>query len=180
MINYLNLPLYIKNFVISNDFKNLCHEGSYHGWTYQPIKDFIIDEGIDWFESLGFVLPDILSLFRIPANHQGHIHNDINSLTKYQQYAINIVLDGKGEMQWVDNIKGNKIVARQNNVKYFNYDKVQSFDIVDTWQGDIGLVRIDSWHRILCFDQPRYCISIRPIEPKTFEEAAGCFMKLES
>lgn len=171
MPNYLDLPSYLHNFVKSVDYKPLCHVGEYHGWTYQPLINFINEDGINWFKSVGFDLPETLSLFRIPANYEGDIHTDINARTKHIEFAINIVLEGFGEMQWLENIKGKKYIAKQQDVGYISYSDVDSFDTIDRWRGDVGLVRIDHFHRIVSFDQERVCLSIRPTAPKSFNQA---------
>lgn len=171
MINHVDLPTYLKDFVKDIDFKSLSHQGDYHGWVYYAVEDFINERGINWFESRGFDLRGELSLFRIPANFRGDIHSDLNSKVKNLRYAINIVLSGTGEMQWVSNIQGTKTIFRQEGVSYLGYKDVVDFDVIDTWRGEVGLVRIDPPHRVITWDQERYCLSLRPIYPLAFDEA---------
>jgi hypothetical protein len=174
MINHVQLPEELKSYIKQIDYESLGPKESGHKWNYISIHDVLTVEGIRWFLSRKIFLRGDVHLFRLPKHSQGAIHidgYDVDSL----DYAFNFVVSGYGEMQWIDNIVGQEQVFDLDYSKYVAFNDVTSCNIVDTWDGDMALVRINVPHRIVTSDKDRYCISLRTLshmQPKTFDEVA--------
>jgi hypothetical protein len=167
-MNYKDLPKELRQFTKSIDYETLLKDKSRHDWCNIPINDFLTNDGLSWFSARSIFIQPTALVFKIIKNHEGIIHLD------NEQFAFNFVLSGHGKMQWVDNIIGNEILANHNGAKYGKYTDVTACRIIDTWSGDLGIVRINIPHRVVTTDEERYCVSIRTIQGtgvKTFEEA---------
>ena len=173
-MNHLDLPVELFQFTKPIVLESLpLPKIVTHSWCSIPITDFLTEEGIKWFADRNLALRSTAFVFKIIKNFEGPIHIDsVGSVSA--GFAFNFVISGYGSMQWVNNIEGNENVSYNNDSKYIMYNNVKSFDVTDTWTGNAALVRIDVPHRIISFDEERYCVSIRTqlgTNPKTFEDA---------
>jgi hypothetical protein len=171
-MNYKDLPRHLLKFFKPLDLKTLSKNiiTTGHSWRNIHLNDVIDSEGLLWFRERNIFLRETVFLFKATKNIQGPFHID----NGHSEFAINLVISGHGKMQWADNIVGNRIDSILNNSKYVKYENVTDFKLTDTWEGDFGIVRILTPHRIVTSDEDRYCISIRS-EPKmginTFDES---------
>ena len=167
---YINLPEYVKNFTKVIPHKDLLKHVNGHDWCQILTKEFLTDDGIDWFLTKGIKLKSTALLFKIPGNFEGPIHSENHAKNNF---AFNFVIEGKGQMQWIENIQATTKPSTANNTNYTVYTDINSFEIADVWEGDIGLVRIDIPHRVVSYLE-RYCVSIRTVydsAPKIFDDA---------
>jgi len=175
MLYYKNLPRELLQFVKFIDAHNLL-KGIYgHNWIIIPTTNFLTSEGIEWFTNKKIFLRNTVKVFKIEKNFKGPVHSDAYGPFDVE-YAFNFVISGQGEMQWVDNIQGTQKISNTNNSLYTIYTDVKSLDIIDTWNGDLGIVRVNVPHRVVTTNEERYCVSVRTIigsYPKTFEDAVN-------
>ena len=172
MINYVNLPNEMKNFIKEFNYVNLTKDMINHNWKYIPFDTVITTEGKQWFREKKIPVEKYVLLFKIPKNFEGPIHTDMLPLKK-SNCAFNFVLSGNGKMQWITNLEATEYIENVNSSVYRRYTNIKQFDILDTWTGDVGLVRINVPHRVVTTNADRYCISIRlvnDISPNTFDE----------
>ena len=176
-MNYINLPSYVRDFLITHDnLSELVPVVNDHSGIIYPTTKFITSAGFDWFNKHGIELRPNCVLFKAKCNTEGSAHIDGPMLDLESQpiphiCAFNFVLEGHGEMQWVEvgeyttngDFKNNKIVKQLPGSK---------ITVLDTWTGDTGFVRIETFHRIVTTDVDRVCLSVRACFPLPFEEAA--------
>lgn len=160
MINYLNLPVEMKQYLKEFNYINLTKDIVSHNWRYMPVDLVLTKEGKKWFFDKKIPLRKYASVFKIPKNFEGPIHTD---MFEYDQTdcAFNFVLSGHGEMQWITNLKATEYTFNVNGSKHNQYKDIESFDISDVWTGNVGLVRIKVPHRVVTSGTDRYCLSIR-------------------
>jgi len=174
MINHVQLPEELRKCIKQIDYKSLAPKESGHRWNYILLNDVLTLEGIQWFLSRKIFLRGDVHLFRLPKNSEGAIHIDgVESNEKVVDYAFNFVIEGHGEMQWIDNIVGTEDIYDLEYSNYVAYSNVESYNVIDTWSGDMALVRINVPHRVVTTDTDRYCISLRTLphmHPTTFDE----------
>jgi len=186
-MNYINLPSYVRDFLITHDnLSELVPVVNGHSGLFYPTTKFITSAGFDWFNQHGIELRPNCLLFRARCNTEGPAHIDGTSLDLESQpiphvCAFNFVLEGHGEMQWVEvdeyttngdfkhNVPGTTTRAAVQIVKQVPGSKIT---VLDTWTGDTGFVRIETFHRIVTTDVDRVCLSVRACFPLPFEEAA--------
>jgi hypothetical protein len=165
MINYIELSSQLKQYLtIPNNLDELVPKSNSHYWTVQKLSLFLSDEGIRWFSDKGFALQGSAALFRAPANFDSPIHRD-------EPFAFNFVLQGYGEMQWVE-AEGDLEVNTYEYYTYERYKTVSRVNILDKWTGDIALVKSSIFHRIHTMEVDRICLSVRANNRLSFEEAA--------
>ena len=177
MINYVNLPNEIRNFLKEFDYIDLTKDISNHSWKFIPTYSVLSKEGKQWFVDKKIPLKKYASVFKIPKNFEGPIHADMDQSTK-TNCALNFVLSGHGEMQWVTNLKATKYTFNYTSGDYHRYKDIESFDILDVWTGNNGLVRINVPHRVITTDTDRYCLSLRLENDSllnTFDELSNIF-----
>jgi hypothetical protein len=177
MINYLNLPNKMENFLKKFNYINLTKDISNHNWKYIPVDFALTNKGKQWFVDKKIPLRKYASVFKIPKNFEGPIHTDMHQSEK-TDCAFNFVLSGHGEMQWVKNLKATEYTFNFNGADYNRYKDIESFDISDVWTGNVGLVRINVPHRVVTTDTDRYCLSIRLEKDSslnTFDELSKLF-----
>ncbi len=168
MINYYDLPCKLHSYIKEVDYKKII--GSQNGHNLRPVElqKFITQEGIDWFFKRKLYVRRAL-LFSCSSNFVGGIHIDANISN---EYGINFVLEGDGEMQWAAYSEQNLIDKKA--IPPSAYKNEKNFNIIDNWSGTTGLVRINIPHRVVTKNSTRYCLSLRTVgneSPKTFEEA---------
>ncbi len=167
-MNHKDLPRELLQFTKPIDYQTLLKDKSGHDWIIIPTTDFLTKEGIYWFISRNIIIQKTLSLFKGVKNNQGPIHKDT------RRFAFNFVLSGHGKMEWVSDIIGTETVSYANNANFVKWIDVNDFNIIDTWCGDLGIVKIETPHRVVTTDVDRYCISIRVVPNlgvQSFEEA---------
>jgi hypothetical protein len=167
-MNYKDLPRELLQFTKPIDYQTLLKGKTGHDWVIIPTAAFLTEEGIYWFTSRNIIIQKTLSVFKGVKNNQGPIHMDT------RRFALNFVISGHGKMEWVGDIVGTETVSYANNANFVKWVDVNSFNIIDTWSGDLGIVKIDTPHRIVTADEDRYCVSIRVtpgIGAQTFEQA---------
>ena len=177
MINYLNLPNEMKNFLKEFDYIDLTKNIFDHGWKFMPMDSVLTNEGKQWFVDKKIVLRKNAIIFKIPKNVTGPIHVD-STQPEENDCAFNFVLSGHGKMQWITNLEATEITFKYNSGYYKLYENIVKFEILDVWEGNIGLVRINVPHRVVTTDSDRYCISIRlekGSSPNTFNELSKLF-----
>ncbi len=177
MINYINLPNEIRNFLKEFNYIDLTKNLSNHDWKYIPLDIALTEEGKQWFFDKKIPLQNYALIFKIPKNFEGPIHTDTHVSAK-TNCAFNFVLSGHGEMQWLTNLKATEYTYKFKGANYNRYKDIESFDILDVWTGDVGLVRINVPHRVVTTDTDRYCLSIRlekDSSPNTFDELSKLF-----
>jgi hypothetical protein len=174
-MNYFNLPIFFKDFLIKQDnLVELIPITKSHPWIDYPVNKFINPEGIAWFTNHNIILKSAL-LFRAHANIIGPAHID-GLPNKPTNYGFNFVLEGHGEMQWLD-VEKIEITSYTtlHNIKH-TYAKSASdsnITVLDSWSGNAGIVKINTFHRIVTSDVDRVCLSVRPSLPISFEEAVN-------
>lgn len=168
-MNHKDLPRELLQFTKPIDYQTLLKDKSGHDWIFIPTTDFLTEEGISWFTSRNIIIRKTVSLFKGVRNNQGPMHKDTSRV------AFNFVLSGHGKMEWVSDIIGTVTISYANNTKGFlKWADVNDFTINDTWCGDLGIVKIDTPHRLVTTDEDRYCVSIRVVPGmgiQSFEEA---------
>lgn len=160
---FLDLPDYFKNFINhKNDIDKLIDNKSEHDWMYFPTTYFVNDEGFNWFRSRNLQILKVCLLFNSPKliDTYANIHIDTMNNDNLNNYAINYVLLGSGEMQWVK-IDGTPEIREMNSSYFYGYKNTQSVEILDKWSGSIGLVKINIPHRVVTTDSRRICLSLR-------------------
>ena len=176
-MNYINLPRYVREFLIKHDnLSELIPVANGHTGLFYPTATFITTEGFDWFSNRGIQLRPNCLLFRARCHTEGLAHIDGTSLDLESQpgphlCAFNFVLEGRGEMQWVEvgeyttdgDFKNKKIVTQVPG---------STTTVLDTWTGDTAFVRIETFHRIVTTDVDRVCLTVRALFPSPFEHAA--------
>jgi hypothetical protein len=172
MINYIDLPRELKQYqIIPSNLDELIPKRSTHYWNTWDLSMFFTKEGLNWFSDRGIVLQSFGNLFRAPANFEAPIHTDVPS-----EFALNFVLEGYGEMQWVEaeGEKESKVFVTENGgvYPYTRYKSISKVDVLDKWTGDMALVRTTNFHRIKTMEVDRICLSVRPTTYYSFEEAA--------
>ncbi len=169
-MNYINLPVDIESAIKKVDIDSIIPPKQGHKITRVNTQDFLTNDTLKWFYSRKFFLKPTGFLFRMSENDAGPIHVDSED-----EYAFNFILRGLGEMQWVSNIVSESTkVYNVSNAAYLAYEDVKSFDIIDSWTGNVGLVKVNTPHRIVTGDSVRFCFSVRVynnIHRKTFDEA---------
>lgn len=165
---YKELPKELLQFTKSIDYESLLKDKTGHDWCTIPITHFLTVEGIQWFTNKKIFLRPKANVFKIVKNYQGPIHAELTSGT---EFAINIVINGYGEMQWINNIDATQYDSTVNGSTYTRFNDVRSFNIVEVWTGTAALVKVSAPHRVVSTDVDRYCVNIRTSSPKTFEEA---------
>lgn len=170
-MNHKDLPRELLQFTKPIDYQTLLKDKSGHDWINIPTTSFLTKEGISWFISRNIFISRTLTLFKGIKNHHGPIHIDASPV------AFNFVISGHGKMEWISDITGTEIIgfSKSNNGNNFvKWVDVNDFNIIDTWCGDLGIVKIDTPHRIVTADEDRYCVSIR-VDPgigiQSLEEA---------
>jgi hypothetical protein len=174
MLNYKPLPEFINKFIIKpeNPF-DLVKDIKGHNWTTYNTKNFITEEGQDWFEKNKIVLIDTSQYFICNENTTGPVHLD-NPCT----VAFNFVFEGTGNMQWITVLDGDisyhtNIVQSGEKFIYKKFANLRSINIDESWDGTSALVRVNVPHRVVTKDGHRICLSIRPDIRKcrlTFDE----------
>ena len=148
------LPLDIDKIISSFDFKG-CHD-----WVHLNTKDVLSDKGCAWFLSRKIYLSTTCVFFLAYPNKSCPIHID----NKINDVAFNFVLKGHGEMQWLD-IEADAYNAISSpggrTANYTRFDNVKEISILDSWQGDQGMVRIGTPHRMVTSSSLRVCLSFR-------------------
>jgi hypothetical protein len=159
------LPLDIDKIISSFDFKG-CHD-----WIHLNTKDVLSVKGWTWFLNRKIYPSAICSLFLAYPNKLCPIHID----HKINDVAFNFVLRGYGEMQWLDvqadEYTADIVIPSGASAKYTRFDNVKEISILESWQGDRGMVRIGTPHRIVTSDSPRVCLS--------FRQAGGSFKRFD-
>ena len=167
-MNYFDLPNHLLYFIKPINYVDLLKNKAGHDWNTIPTNRFLTTDGILWFLKRSLFLKSTALIFKADKNAEHTIHIDP------VPFAFNFVLSGDGEMQWLTNVVGEKIVNEHNGAKYRKYVNIHSYKVSDVWSGKLGLVRTDTVHRIVTKDTDRYCVSIRTINKpnlKTFEDA---------
>jgi hypothetical protein len=166
------LPLDIDKIMSSFDLK------SPHDWIHLNTKDVLSDKGQMWFLEKGIHLSSICLFFIAYPNDQGPIHID----HKINDAGFNFVLSGSGSMQWLD--VGNAeeyptdlVLQSGASMKFTGFSDVRKLSILDSWQGDRGMVRVGTPHRIVTFKSRRICLSLRQASgaSKSFDELITAF-----
>jgi len=160
MINYLNLPSDLRNFLKEFNYIDLIKNVPDHAWTYISLDLVLTQEGKQWFIDKKITLAKYALVFKLPKNCEGAIHADVLKFEK-PNCAFNFVLSGHGEMQWVANIEATEHSHKHGSTNYIRYTNIVKFDILDTWSGTDGLVRVNVPHRIVTTDADRHCLSLR-------------------
>ena len=178
---HLDLPNFIKSFVVKDiNYENILPKTNKHDWTVNRTDKLLSKEGLDYFRSNKIFIKETCRLYRIPKNFTGAIHIDgVDSIEVgntgkniyFNRYAINIILQGYGEMQWISGIKGKEIINETDLGTYQSFSDAEKYEIADVWKGEVGLVRIHTPHRVVCYEEDRICLSLIANFPKNFEEA---------
>jgi hypothetical protein len=186
-MNYINLPKYVRDFVIKHDnLSELVPIINGHSGVFYPTTKFITTEGVEWFNNHGIQLRPNCLLFRARCNTTGIAHIDGTKLDLDSQLiphlcAFNFVLEGHGEMQWVEvdkyisdgefktQVPSTQVIA---SVPIVTQEPGSEITVLDTWTGDTGFVRIETFHRVVTSDVDRVCLSVRACFPLPFDEAA--------
>lgn len=152
------LPLDIDKIMSSFDFK------SPHDWIHLNTKDVLSVKGRLWFLEREIYLSSICSLFIAYPNELCPIHID----HKINDAAFNFVLRGSGEMQWLDlgdaeEYTTDLVIPSGASIKFTKFNNVNEVSVLDSWQGDQGMVRVSDPHRIVTSDSLRVCLSLRQV-----------------
>jgi len=174
---YKDIPGLVSDFVINRDFVpmvNNINEG--HGWKFVDTDYFLTSYAKNWFLDRGVILKTQAALFKAAPNNIWGVHAD----SKINDLGINFVLQGFGEMQWVDPIGAEEFVIHENGVEFPGYGDSKDTQILDAWSGSCGIVNIKIPHRISTLNSniPRICFSLRPDRTKcdmTFDKLASLF-----
>lgn len=170
MNNYFDLPSKLHSFVKDVDYtKFLLPNLTGHILKPVDLHKFVKPEGLEWFAERGLFIRRA-RLFRASKNCTGGIH--IDPVDLYNDYAINIVLAGKGEMQWISDLDID-LDIKKASIPNSTYN-VKNFKVIDKWFGTTGLVRVNIPHRIVTKNSVRYCLSLQTLakeSPKPFETA---------
>lgn len=193
MNNYFfDLNIDLKKFIKHIDYKKLFSIdspnivkvlGENHKIYYIKTDDIITTSGVNYLNKIGIFLREVHCFFELKKNHIGKLHVDNVDKTA-PDFAINIVLEGDGKMEWVEieSSEREKIYFIDNDttsvVRYVDFSDIQNFKIVSTWNGNTALVNRLIPHRVIGGNLDRYTLSLRTIdalEPKKLVEAAKLF-----
>jgi len=179
---YLELPDFINSFITipqGADSESIMFSGypmiadAGHSPKSVDIKDFVSDEGLLWFANKGIILPQWrATLFKCIRNHTGTIHTDEHT----REFAINFIIYGHGEMQWVDlDVPPDDFIEDQSSHFRWSNSRVGNINPLAKWSGTAGkaaLVNINIPHRIVTTTADRICLSLQATKPTKFEQAA--------
>ena len=173
-MNYVDLPIEVKQFqIIPDNLEELIPNNGSHYWNTYDLSMFFTTDGLKYFKDKGFNLYPHGLLFRAPANTDTIIHTDVPL-----HFAMNFVLKGSGEMQWVEaegEIENRIFVTESKQTYQFDrYKSVTKVDVIDRWAGDMAIVRTDMYHRVHTNEVDRICLSVRA-NTFSFEKAVSLF-----
>ena len=190
-MNYVNLPRYIRDFLIPHDnLSELVPVVDGHKGISCPLTKFVSAEGIGWFKQQGIRLKSSIILFRARCNTEGPAHIDSPYIDNTSRpglhlYAFNFVLEGRGEMQWVEVAEhtlkpfvrpvvdlAGTVLDVYTGIPIVKQVSGSKITVLDTWTGDTGFVNIETFHRIVTTDVDRVCLSVRAYFLFPFEQAA--------
>jgi len=174
---YIDLPkqnfLYVKPDInVSNYFKDV----QIHSWIELETTDFITVEAILWFLKQGFDIKPKIYLFCAVQNIVGPIHSDLCT------YAFNFVVSGYGKMEWINPYNDSYNATKQykdRESQYLRFSPHENDIILDSWDGEQGLVDVYTPHRIKTKEVKRYCLSLRTHyrKIKSFDDAVQTLLK---
>jgi len=175
---YIDLPKSLWELLTIPDDIQLLLGKKFNSWSDHEfnlfdISKFVSVDGIKWFADRNIILKKHIVLFRMSPNHSGPIHTDPDA-----NFAINFIVSGHGEMQWLD-VTGPADITyhtteygKLQKVKMWKRKKIIKSTVTEKWTGDTALVRTNVPHCVVTTDVPRLCISLRATSPQSFEEAA--------
>lgn len=168
---FINLPDYFKNFIYYKDsIDTLIENKIEHTWVRFPIKEFVNNQGLDWFKDRNLKLLDFCNLFNAHefTNTYSNIHVDTMG-DHLNEFAVNYILFGNGEMQWTK-VDGSLTIRKINSSYFYGYENIREVEILDKWSGSVGLVKINIPHRIVTTNLRRICLSLRFRKTCSFED----------
>lgn len=147
-----------------------------HNWTNIPTEEIFTPFGFNFFEDKKIKLRPHLRFFRCISNQSGSIHID----SDLYDCAFNFVVKGNGKMQWVSleepEFRDGNYTQSTNSKGSFKFaPKYKSLIVDEEWSGECALVRINSFHRVVCGDETRYCVSVRPSKEHFFKDIINLF-----
>jgi len=166
-MNYINLDLEFSDFIkpCLNLKEIKFPKFIAHDWIWVNTVDWITEFGIEWFKNKNIPIKSRAFLFVATPNCPGITHIDLP-----ERAAFNFIIQGNGSMQWLSNLSDPTSVRVHNGSTYPVYGNTKSCIIDDEWTGRIGLVKVDTPHRVVTTDSYRYCLSLRTTY--SFEEVA--------
>jgi len=177
MILYKDIPGTVNDFVIPRDYMSMVTDFTRgHDWKFVDTDYFLTDYAKNWFLDKGVIFKNQSALFKAEPNGVWDIHSD----SKINDLGINFVLQGDGEMQWVDPIGADEVIITEQGVLYPFYVNPTDIKVLGSWLGTCGIVNIKLPHRISTLNSniPRVCFSLRPDRTKcdiTFDKLYSLF-----
>jgi len=161
MIFYKDLPGQVSDYVIPRDYMSMVTEfRTAHDWRFVDTDYFLNDYGRNWFLEKGLVFKKQSSLFK----GEPHIISSFHSDSKINDLGINFILQGEGEMQWVEPVGATEIEYPDQGAYIQTWINIQEIKVLGTWTGKCAMVNVKVPHRVttLNSDVPRVCFSLRP------------------
>lgn len=172
---YKDIPAKVSDFVIERDYMSMVGDYNHgHDWRFVDTDYFLTDYAQNWFRERGVALKKQSSLFKADAGSIWPIHTD----SKVNDLGINFVLQGTGEMQWVEPVGAEESMYQEHGVEYPVYRNAKEILVLGAWAGTCGVVNIKVPHRISTVNSsvPRICFSLRPDRTRcdmTFSQLAS-------
>lgn len=166
---YVDLPEYFRQFVYhKSDISLLIDNTTDHTWSRYPVEDYITEQGIKWFSERNLRLYDVCNIFNAYQFSETSVH--IDTIAKFQNdFALNFVLFGEGNMQWVD-VDGDRNYYKLNSSVFYGYTNIKYVEVLAEWSGKMALVRVNIPHRIVTKNLRRICLSLRFYKTCSFEQ----------
>jgi hypothetical protein len=143
--------------------------GDYGIWKILA-TDMLTPEWINYLQTIGINIESLMLFYRGQNIKNNDAHVDISMpytpTIKYVAGGLNFVLQGNGSsMIWYETPKEYKeLQFTKANTPYLSW---LISDLVETDRAEIGnelvLVRTNVPHSIIMGNEPRWCISVRPI-----------------
>ena len=157
---YYNLPDRFSSFFKTpNDIQRYLPKKTGHHWGMHSLLDFMNPLGIEWFSDHKIYLKSFVLLFNCTENYAGPVHLDGAS------YAVNHVLSGRGTMQWFGDEKKKEVTKYKlttgESYTFPTYTDDENMELLDSWTGTNGVLKVNVPHRLVTTDSSRSCVSFR-------------------
>jgi len=167
-INYIELPKFFKEFIkIPDNIETMVPKIKDTGnFISVPLKTFVTETGLAWFKEHDVFLHPTPFLFDMPPNITSVPHIDSN-YDPTKLVAINFVLRGYGEVQWVD-VEGDKeyFIFPDSDTGspsvYTTFKNIKNVTVTDVWTGGAAVIHIQDPHRIVTKEARRILLTMRP------------------
>jgi hypothetical protein len=170
MIFYKDIFGSVDDFVIPRDYMaELIDWNRGHDWTFMDVDCVLTDYAKSWMLEKGIILKKQAALFKADPFEEWYIHSD----HKIYDVGINFVVQGEGEMQWIDTSGATESPVhqiREGSDAIYTHITVPKIKVLDSWSGKCGIVNTRVAHRISTLSStmpiPRLCLSFRPDRTK--------------